>query len=609
MKIILPVERLVKKSFFKKTLPNIGYSNMYKAICDIVDNSIEPSVGSTFVRVETDGKSNEPMTKIRIIDNGCGMDFDTLVNAISIGDSEKDESPSNHGKYGTGLKSASLFIGKRFEIYTKQRDGKLLHAVYDISEELYVMCEDVTDEETIKSFKDSVGGENGTIVEISKFDEDKISTRNVYSFTKTLSDKLGLYYNKFIFSNECEFYVGKTKVHGIDPIGKNVDGADYVVLMPETKITLDDGCEITVSAYKIGDVDKNNENLREVTKKHAGLYVYRNKRLIGEGLNYGVLGEGSKHPSFNGYRVEISCDASSDKLWGCQIAKEIPDKTKREANETLYNKLHEVLAPSKAEYLRFISVPETYADEEDQDEYFNEPVTDKEKSWKKHSHLLKSFPKDGNGEDIANWNNSVLDKNPNDEILTKEKIKREATLLDDFKFIKGYEFRSVAGEFVKVGTLTCNKPVYAENITPYLEESNIVFTPINERSNVLVNNKRGVAYLITTVIDGKEYLVKNGQTGKTMIERVSSYNSGNNLNRFNGTCSTTNYKFKQTIACGVTMNLYIIDCSRDNSTLSIGKYTSSETPGALPIQIEELINQAHQDEFGKKMIGNTQTKK
>ena len=53
----------VNDSFIINSLRNCGYNN-YTAIADIIDNSIEPEVGSSFVRVdfETEGSGKEKAT-------------------------------------------------------------------------------------------------------------------------------------------------------------------------------------------------------------------------------------------------------------------------------------------------------------------------------------------------------------------------------------------------------------------------------------------------------------------------------------------------------------------------------------------------------------------
>lgn len=77
----------------------------------------------------------------------------------------------------------------------------------------------------------------------------------------------------------------------------------------------------------------------------------------------------------------------------------------------------------------------------EQEEKRKKEVNRRNSAWKKHRNLLTSFPKNGSGEDFADWFNQLFCKNPNDKILTKQDIKNEATPLEDFKYIHSEEFR------------------------------------------------------------------------------------------------------------------------------------------------------------------------
>lgn len=236
-------------------------------------------------------------------------------------------------------------------------------------------------------------------------------------------------------------------------------------------------------------------------------------------------------------------------------------------------------------------------------------------SWAKHNNIFDNLPENFSGEDYANWLNTILIKNPNDEILTKEKIVKDATLLKDFEIIHDPEFIShpKGGEFVFCGEIKCEKPTIHRDLTTYLDENAIEWSRATDKPKEIVNTlyyaTKGVVYIFTCIIDGDEYLIKIGETGEVMKDRIGSYDCGNALNRFNGTCSTTNYKFKQSLASGLILRVYLLDCSKYNSKLKICGITSCETSSAVPRQIEEILNKAYEQQYGKKPVGNVQTKK
>ncbi|HXO43105.1 MAG TPA: ATP-binding protein, partial [Thermoanaerobaculia bacterium] len=84
------------------TLRDVGY-NFVGAVADLVDNSIVANATKVDIHVRWDG----PGSWLRIADNGTGMDSPTITEALRFG-SERSYRPDDLGKFGLGLKTASL---------------------------------------------------------------------------------------------------------------------------------------------------------------------------------------------------------------------------------------------------------------------------------------------------------------------------------------------------------------------------------------------------------------------------------------------------------------------------------------------------------------------
>ena len=126
----------VRDSFIVNALRNCGYNN-YAAIADIIDNSVEPEVDATSVKIQfsTDSGKGGPIKSINIIDNGCGMDFDTMNEAMCLGSMTGKTGETNLGMYGAGLKTAALSLGKKLTVISRtQGSDYLSKAVLDITE-------------------------------------------------------------------------------------------------------------------------------------------------------------------------------------------------------------------------------------------------------------------------------------------------------------------------------------------------------------------------------------------------------------------------------------------------------------------------------------------
>lgn len=84
------------------SLRDMGY-DFAQAVADVVDNSIEAGASLVTIDVEFDGDKSW----VRITDNGKGMTPEQLREAMRYG-SERDYGDDDLGKFGLGLKTASM---------------------------------------------------------------------------------------------------------------------------------------------------------------------------------------------------------------------------------------------------------------------------------------------------------------------------------------------------------------------------------------------------------------------------------------------------------------------------------------------------------------------
>ena len=101
------------------SLRDVGYS-FTTAVADIVDNSIEAEATQIDIRVEFDGEDSW----VRIADNGKGMTEEELLEAMRYG-SEREYSEKNLGKFGLGLKTASLSQCRRLTVASRSNPGNM----------------------------------------------------------------------------------------------------------------------------------------------------------------------------------------------------------------------------------------------------------------------------------------------------------------------------------------------------------------------------------------------------------------------------------------------------------------------------------------------------
>lgn len=119
------------------------------------------------------------------------------------------------------------------------------------------------------------------------------------------------------------------------------------------------------------------------------------------------------------------------------------------------------------------------------------------------------------------------------------------------------------------------------------------------------NQSLGVSYLLTCVIDGKEYIIKIGSSRTTFKQRLGSYNCGvvNNWR----TASTTNIKILQSMVTNrINLNLYLFDCSQD--LYVIDWHGVRSVPFATPkaLAVEDIMIKQFIKQFGHKPLANVQ---
>jgi hypothetical protein len=100
------------------SLRDIGY-DFSSAIADLVDNSITAEATEVNVVIEFDSEAS----RVFICDNGLGMTINGLTEAMRFG-SRRRYGKGDLGRYGLGLKTASLSQGRCLTVVTRTSAGR-----------------------------------------------------------------------------------------------------------------------------------------------------------------------------------------------------------------------------------------------------------------------------------------------------------------------------------------------------------------------------------------------------------------------------------------------------------------------------------------------------
>jgi hypothetical protein len=288
-----------------EALREMGYDS-YASILDLIDNSVDAQAKTIGVTVS----EQRGDIVIAIEDDGCGMDLDTLSEALRLG-SDTERETADLGKFGMGLVTASIGLSKTVEVFTKEEGGPLLHGGFDL---------DLIIEHNrfVKWVAPYVGPEQhvlelerGTLVRLSK--TDRISNRDASTFANTLRRKIGQTFRKFLKSG-LTIEVNGRPAESLDPLMLHDPNTK---LMLETTIEVDDG-EASLRVVDLPDFGPAGNKAYGIIPQNSGYYILRNNREIIEAITFDFY---KKHPDFSHFRAEISFDGSMDTIFHTDVKK------------------------------------------------------------------------------------------------------------------------------------------------------------------------------------------------------------------------------------------------------------------------------------------------
>lgn len=336
-------------------LRDTGY-NFNTAIADIVDNSI--AADATQVDITIDYNAHKDLT-VYIADNGTGMDYIGLQNAMRYG-SQKRSDPGSLGKFGLGLKTGSTAFCRCLSVVSRGADSDdVRKAQWDLdyiaqtNEWNLRMLEPSLDE--IDLLDMTADGGTGTLVIWEKVDRllkkyNNRSSANV-ALKKTidaLAFHLSMVYQRFLDVRDTRaknigITLNGVDIHAWDPFCTGEPLTEKLV-EEEVEVELPDS---TVSGFVVrafllprrddfSSVMSRNE--AHLSNDMQGFYVYRENRLI---HSNDWLGMFSREPHFSLLRIEFSFDHTLDEVFNVDIK-----KSRILLNEDIFTYIKEQIMPA-----------------------------------------------------------------------------------------------------------------------------------------------------------------------------------------------------------------------------------------------------------------------
>lgn len=307
---------------FVKSLRDMGYT-FEIALADIIDNSL--SAGSDDISIYA---SEDPNFIVTILDNGCGMNYEQLIEAMRLGskDPENERSERDLGRFGLGLKTASFSQCKKLTVVTKQ-NSKVYALQWDLEylmkkDEWYILTPKKSELKAFPGFQQLNKMESGTLVVWESIDalESSSFTNSIYE----LRDHLSLVFHRFL---EGEINKKKTKITvnniPLTPFNPFNENNKSTQKPPQEKIKIENTYAF-IQPYILPHHSK--VSRREYEKyatdegytKQQGFYLYRAGRLLIHGTWWGLNKVNESHKLV---RIKIDIPNSQDHLWNIDVKK------------------------------------------------------------------------------------------------------------------------------------------------------------------------------------------------------------------------------------------------------------------------------------------------
>ncbi|MCH8905219.1 MAG: ATP-binding protein [Bacteroidetes bacterium] len=305
----------------------IGYS-METAVADIIDNSISANASSIWVDYEWKG----PNTILSILDDGVGMNNDELVQAMRPGSKNPldPRSAEDLGRFGLGLKTASLSQSRKFTVISKAHNGQPNMWCWDLDYvnkvETWSMIKYCPDANKWLSKVDDLSA--GTCVlwwDMDRLTKDTVedsqeSKDNFLTVMEDVKIHLSMVFHKFI-EDGLTIKVRNRKIESWDPFMLGYGGLQT---KPESKFQ---NKKVSIKGFvlphrsKLSPEDYNyGKGPKDSWTAHQGFYVYRKKRLLVAGDWLGLF---KREVHYDLCRVQINLPNDVDEEWQIDIKKSI----------------------------------------------------------------------------------------------------------------------------------------------------------------------------------------------------------------------------------------------------------------------------------------------
>jgi len=313
---------------------SLGYS-IEEAISDLIDNSI--TAGAKNIYINLNWIENKPL--FNICDDGKGMSLAKLIESFRLGSNQNYHRPVNDlGRFGFGMKTASLSQAKRLVVFTKDLNKEINCRSLDLDFIVSIggrwNLKIINEKDYSYAIEFLKNHNHGTVIIWENWDRAPKTENDFASLSEVIRNYLSVCFHRFLEKNKLKLYCNEFLVPAISPIPPNSENKSKTPLSENNK-TIQNAYLLQHPRYWADDYANsrnfNSYSLFNGFEGQQGLYIYRCDRLLtpkGGGLSIIKQSNASKLA-----RVTIDYPNNADHLWNLDITKtsaSIPFEFKKE---------------------------------------------------------------------------------------------------------------------------------------------------------------------------------------------------------------------------------------------------------------------------------------
>jgi hypothetical protein len=361
----MKVELIPSAKRLIRSLRDIGYE-FSDAVADIIDNSIEAQATVINIIFRFEGEDSY----LIIADNGVGMTAKGIQEGLRFGSNRSYEDVNDLGRYGLGLKTASLSQCERLTVSARRGEERALinSFCWDLDHiektnrwEILKINADKIKEEALHHLQDTTG----TVVTWErlgrllgyKYPSGEHARKQVAQMADGLKLHLGMVFHRFlsgeIRGKRIAIYINEQKVMPWDPFSrgeKNTQKLDQIIIPLSFE---DDLHNVIVQPYILPPQSLFSSPKAHLSasgpekwNKQQGFYIYRSNRLIQTG-GWSGLRTSDEHTKL--VRMAVFIPSQLDELFQVNVAKKHL-KLPRDLRSTLIKEIQPIIQRAQEVY-------------------------------------------------------------------------------------------------------------------------------------------------------------------------------------------------------------------------------------------------------------------